>query len=60
MDELILTANHRCDGCAAQARVRLMLMTGEIQLCKSHFDRSEARLRELAIEIDDQRQALYA
>ncbi|HEV3359648.1 MAG TPA: hypothetical protein VG247_22800 [Pseudonocardiaceae bacterium] len=50
-----LTAADRCDRCGAAARVRAVLPSGgELLFCGHHARAHEARLRELAAEIQNQ------
>ena len=50
-----LTAADRCDRCNAQARVRVVLATGELLFCGHHAKAFEPTLREQALEwlVDD-------
>ena len=50
-----LTATDRCDRCGAQAYVRATMASGfDLLLCAHHFHENEARLREIAVNIQDQ------
>jgi hypothetical protein len=50
-----LTALDRCDRCGAQAYVRVSLVAGgELLFCGHHFREHEARLRPLAIDVQDE------
>lgn len=49
-----LTASDRCDRCAAQALVRVFLISGSaLQFCSHHFKEHEVRLREVSIDVQD-------
>lgn len=50
----------RCDRCGAQAFVRTSILSSEgnpttLQFCAHHFASNEAKLREIALHVDDQR-----
>jgi hypothetical protein len=50
-----LTATDRCDRCGAQAYVRTVLGSGsELLFCSHHWHDNENRLREIAVNIQDQ------
>ena len=50
-----LTAVDRCDRCGAQAYVRATLDSGfDLLFCAHHFHENEARLREVAVRIQDE------
>jgi len=50
-----LTATDRCDRCGAQAYVRTVLAGGsELLFCNHHWTENEARLREIAVSIQDE------
>ncbi len=50
-----LTATGRCDRCGAQAYVRAVLGSGsELLFCNHHWHDNEARLREIAVNIQDE------
>jgi len=50
-----LTAADRCDRCGAQAYVRAALDSGfDLLFCAHHFHENEARLREVAVRIQDE------
>ena len=50
-----LAATDRCDGCGAQAYVRVELSEGaELLFCGHHARRHEAKLRDVAIRIHDE------
>lgn len=50
-----LTAADRCDRCGAQAYVRATMGSGfDLLLCAHHFRENETRLREIAVEIQDE------
>ncbi|MGH3264230.1 MAG: DUF7455 domain-containing protein [Trebonia sp.] len=54
-----LTAADRCDRCGAQAYVRAVLPSGaELLFCGHHWNENEARLREIAASIHDERTRL--
>jgi hypothetical protein len=51
-----LTAEDRCDRCGAQAYVQVELVGGaELLFCAHHARQYEAKLREVAIAIHDER-----
>ena len=45
-----LTAADRCDRCGAQARVRVVLSTGDLLFCAHHAKAYEDKLRATAVE----------
>ena len=50
-----LTALDRCDRCGAQAYVRVTLVAGgDLLFCGHHFREHEARLRPLALDVQDE------
>ncbi len=50
-----LTATDRCDRCGAQAYVRATMESGfDLLLCAHHFHENEARLREIAVSVQDE------
>jgi len=50
-----LTALDRCDRCGAQAYVRVVLAAGgDLLFCGHHFREHEARLRPLALDVQDE------
>lgn len=50
-----LLATDRCDRCGAQAYVRATMESGfELLFCAHHWHDNEARLRELAVSIQDE------
>jgi hypothetical protein len=50
-----LTAEDRCDRCGAQAYVRTTMESGfDLLLCAHHFRENEPRLREIAVNIQDE------
>ena len=50
-----LTANDRCDGCGAQAYVRVRLATGgELLFCGHHWGRHADAVRPQAAEVIDE------
>ena len=59
-----LTPHDRCDGCGvddmgrgiAQARVRVRLLSGTLDLCGHHFEVNEDALSAQALEIIDERE----
>ena len=56
-----LTAADRCDRCGAQAYVRVTLPSGgELLFCAHHGTEYEARLREMAVDFQDERATLTA
>ena len=56
-----LTAADRCDRCGAQAYVRVVLAAGgDLLFCGHHFREHEARLRPLALDVQDETARLTA
>ena len=54
-----LTVADRCDRCGAQAFVRIHLDAGKsLQFCGHHFRENESRLREIAVDVQDETTAL--
>jgi ribosomal protein L37E len=54
-----LTATDRCDRCGAQAYIRATLASGgELLFCAHHGHAHEARLREMAVDFQDNSSAL--
>lgn len=54
-----LTATDRCDRCGAQAYVRVTMNSGsELFFCAHHAREYDARLRELAANIQDESERL--
>jgi hypothetical protein len=49
-----LTAADRCDRCGAQARVRVVLATGDLLFCAHHAKAYEDKLRASAVEYVDE------
>ena len=50
-----LAATDRCDRCGAQAYVRTTLSSGhELLFCSHHWRDNEERLREIAVNIQDE------
>ncbi|HVE73502.1 MAG TPA: hypothetical protein VNA30_00195 [Mycobacteriales bacterium] len=52
-----LTAHDRCDRCGAQARVRVVLTTGDLTFCAHHAKAYEPTLRRTAVEYVDETSA---
>ena len=50
----ILTNADRCDRCGAQARVRVVLTTGDLLFCAHHAKAFEPNLRESALQWVDE------
>lgn len=56
-----LTANDRCDGCGAQAYMRVTLAGGSVLLfCAHHGGSSKDKLLEIGAHIHDETQKLLA
>ena len=54
-----LTVADRCDRCGAQAFVRIHLDGGKsLQFCGHHFRENESRLREIAVDVQDETTAM--
>ena len=50
-----LTVSDRCDRCGAQALVRVYLGEGNaLQFCAHHFHEHEDKLRDIAVDIQDE------
>ncbi|MGZ6826624.1 MAG: DUF7455 domain-containing protein [Mycobacteriales bacterium] len=49
-----LTAADRCDRCGAQARVRVVLSSGDLLFCAHHAKAYESKLRDTAVEWVDE------
>ncbi|MCW2599729.1 MAG: hypothetical protein JWM02_1558 [Frankiales bacterium] len=49
-----LTNADRCDRCGAQARVRVVLTTGDLLFCAHHAKAYEDKLRDTAVEWVDE------
>lgn len=59
MHPATLSATDRCDGCGAQAYVRVELVDGaELLFCGHHARQHEDKLREVAIRIHDETRLL--
>lgn len=55
IDARELTVTDRCDRCGAQAYVRTVLGSGsELFFCNHHWHDNENRLRQIAVNIQDQ------
>jgi hypothetical protein len=53
-----LTASDRCDRCGAQARVRVVLATGDLLFCAHHAKAYGDKLKASAVEWVDETAAL--
>jgi hypothetical protein len=53
-----LTNADRCDRCGAQARVRVVLATGDLLFCAHHAKAYEPTLKTTAVHWYDERQLL--
>ncbi|MBK5308194.1 MAG: hypothetical protein JJD92_16025 [Frankiaceae bacterium] len=53
-----LTASDRCDRCGAQARVRVVLVTGDLVFCAHHAKAYDEKLRAKAVEYVDETHSL--
>ena len=53
-----LSAADRCDRCGAQARVRVVLVTGDLLFCAHHAHAYEDKLRAAAVDWVDETGAL--
>ncbi|QYJ05372.1 hypothetical protein KUV85_06750 [Nocardioides panacisoli] len=50
-----MTAEHRCDRCGAQAYIRVELSTGgELLFCAHHGREHDAKIREVAVHVQDE------
>jgi hypothetical protein len=49
-----LTSADRCDRCGAQARVRVVLASGDLLFCAHHAKAYESKLRDTAVEWVDE------
>lgn len=54
----ILGPQDRCDSCSAEALVWVNGVSGELLFCGHHFNKHEAKLREYAYEVVDEREKL--
>ena len=54
----LLGPKDRCDSCQAEALVWVNGVNGELLFCRHHFNKYEAKLREYAYEIVDEREKL--
>lgn len=54
-----LTAADRCDRCGAQARVRVVLATGDLLFCAHHAKAYEDKLRPTAVDWVDETASLH-
>lgn len=56
----LLTAADRCDGCGVRAYVRVTVnpSKSDLHFCKHHFDKYQAKLNEIAIDILNETGAL--
>jgi len=55
-----LTAADRCDRCGAQARVKVVLATGELVFCAHHAKAYESALRDRAVDWVDETASLQS
>ena len=55
-----LTHADRCDRCGAQARVRVVLGSGDLLFCAHHAKAYEVKLRDTAVQWVDETHALDA
>ena len=55
-----LTRSDRCDRCGAQARVRVVLLAGDLLFCAHHAKAYEDKLRDSALEWTDERALVEA
>ena len=55
-----LSAADRCDRCGAAAYVRVLLDSGELLFCAHHARKHEDKLREVAVDIQDETVRLAA
>ncbi|MCU1589804.1 MAG: hypothetical protein JWP11_1060 [Frankiales bacterium] len=53
-----LTASDRCDRCGAQARVRVVLSTGDLLFCAHHAKAYGDKLKATAVEYVDETHSL--
>ena len=56
----ILTNADRCDRCGAQARVRVVLASGDLLFCAHHAKAYEPKLRDSALQWLDETDRLDA
>lgn len=49
-----LSTADRCDRCGAQARVRVVLASGDLLFCAHHAHAYEAKLKETAVQWVDE------
>ncbi len=55
---LTLSAADRCDRCGAQARVRVVLTSGDLIFCAHHAHAYESKLKAAAVDWVDETAAL--
>lgn len=55
---LTLSAADRCDRCGAQARVRVVLTSGDLLFCAHHAHAYEEKLKATAVDWVDETDAL--
>jgi hypothetical protein len=55
---LTLSAADRCDRCGAQARVRVVLTSGDLLFCAHHAHAYEEKLKATAVDWVDETAAL--
>jgi hypothetical protein len=54
-----LTANDRCDKCAAQAKVVATFLNGELMFCGHHARNIKDRLNVTAVRVYDPEEVLF-
>jgi hypothetical protein len=48
-----MNANDRCDRCSAAAKVRAILLNGELLFCGHHAKEYAAKIKEVAVTVED-------
>lgn len=51
--QVAMNANDRCDRCTAAAKVRAVMLNGELLFCGHHAKEHAMKIKEVSIRIDD-------
>lgn len=54
-----MNANDRCDRCSAAAKVRAVLLNGELLFCGHHAKEFAAKIKEVAVTLEDPDRILH-
>jgi hypothetical protein len=54
-----MNANDRCDRCTAAAKVRAVLLNGELLFCGHHAKEFASKIKEVAVTIEDPERILH-